>query len=181
MKKKGRKPSAKQSTARQALSQIQDLYKIERSLKDASPEQRYAERQERSKPVIEKLRRWLDDSIGRVPPQSLTGKAMAYMHRQWPKLVRVLEDGRVPLDTNLVENAIRPFVVGRKNWLFADSVAGARASANLYSLIETAKANRIEPGRYLAYLFETLPAVTLSDQLDALLPQNIDPEALRAI
>jgi transposase len=177
-KKKGRKPSAKQSKARQALSQIQDLYRIERSLKEVSPEQRHTARLERSKPVIEKLRRWLDDSIGSVPPQSLTGKAMHYMHRQWPKLVRVLDDGRVPLDTNLVENAIRPFVVGRKNWLFADTVAGARASANLYSLIETAKANGIEPGRYLAYLFERLPAVTLPEQLDALLPQNIEPDAL---
>jgi transposase len=77
-----------------------------------------------------------------------------------------------------VENAIRPFVIGRKNWLFADTPAGARASANLYSLIETAKANRLEPGRYLAHLFEKLPAVTLPDQIDALLPQNLDPANL---
>jgi transposase len=94
------------------------------------------------------------------------------------KLIRVLDDGRIPLDTNLVENAIRPFVVGRKNWLFADTMAGARASANLYGLIETAKANRIEPGRYLAHLFEVLPEVTLPKDIDALLPQNIDPRAL---
>ena len=179
-KKKGAKPPAKQSRARQALSQIQMLYRIERSLKEASPEQRHAGRQEHSKPVLEKLRTWLDESIGSVPPQSLTGKAMAYMDRQWPKLMRVLDDGRIPLDTNLVENAIRPFVVGRKAWLFADTMAGARASANLYGLIETAKANRIEPSRYLAYLFERLPSVTLPEELDALLPQNIDPEALRS-
>ena len=87
---------------------------------------------------------------------------------------------RQPSDTNLVENAIRPFVVGRKNWLFADTVAGARASANLYGLIETAKANGIEPGRYLAHLFEVLPTVTSNDQLDPLLPQNLDREALRS-
>jgi hypothetical protein len=130
--------------------------------------------------VLEKLRAWLDESIGSIPPQSLTGKAMAYMDRQWPKLMRVLDDGRIPLDTNLVENAIRPFVVGRKAWLFADTMAGARASANLYGLIETAKANRIEPSRYLAHLFERLPTVTLPEELDALLPQNIDPEALRS-
>ena len=109
---------------------------------------------------MEKLRVWLDASIDTVPAQSLTGKAMHYMHRQWPKLVRVLDDGRIPLDTNLVENAIRPFVVGRKAWLFADSMAGAKASANLYGLIETAKANRIEPSRYLAFLFEILPTIT---------------------
>lgn len=115
--KKGTKKSAKQSKARQALARIQELYRIERSLQDASPEVRQRERQERSGPVMEKLRAWLDASIGSVPPQSLTGKAMAYLDRQWPRLVRVLDDGRLPLDTNLVENAIRPFVVGRKNWL----------------------------------------------------------------
>ena len=104
---------------------------------------------------------------------------MHYMHRQWPKLVRVLDDGRVPLDTNLVENAIRPFVVGRKNWLFADTMAGARASANLYGLIETAKANRIEPWRYLNYLFEVLPKIDQPAQLEPLLPKNIDPDVLR--
>jgi len=177
-KKKGSKKTAKESKARQALSQIQALYAIERSLKEASPEERYAGRQERTKRITLKLRHWLDASMGSVPPQSLTGKAMAYMDRQWPKLIRVLDDGRIPLDTNGVENAIRPFVVGRKNWLFADTMAGARASANLYGLIETAKANRIEPSRYLAHLFEVLPTVTLPEEIDALLPQNIDPGVL---
>lgn len=180
-KKKGAKSTAKTSRARQALSQIQALYRIERELREASSEQRYAVRQERSKPLIEKLRLWLDASLGSVPPQSLTGKALAYMDGQWPKLVRVLEDGRIPLDTNLVENAIRPFVVGRKNWLFADTVAGARASANLYGLIETAKASGIEPSRYLAHLFAVLPTVTELEQLDALLPQNLDRDVLSRI
>jgi transposase len=179
VKKKGTKSTAKASKARQALSQIQAMYRIERELKEVSIEERYRVRQERTKPLMEKLRIWLDASIDTVPPQSLTGKAMHYMHRQWPKLVRVLDDGRVPLDTNLVENAIRPFVVGRKAWLFADSMAGARASANLYGLIETAKANRIEPSRYLAHLFEILPTITEPEQLDDLLPQNIDPADLR--
>ncbi len=177
--RKHAKNTAKQSKARQALTQIQALYRIERELKEATPEERYAARQERTKPAMEKLRSWLDASIDTVPPQSLTGKAMHYLHRQWPKLVRVLEDGRIPLDTNRVENAIRPFVVGRKAWLFADTVAGARASANLYSLIETAKANRIEPWRYLNHLFEILPTIDHTDQLDPLLPQNIDSDAIR--
>jgi len=176
--KKGSKRTAKESRARQALSQIQALYRIERELKDVSFGERHAARQARARPVIERLRDWLDASIDTVPPQSLTGKALHYLDAQWPKLVRVLDDGRLPLDTNLVENAIRPFVVGRKNWLFADTVAGARASANLYGLIETAKANGIEPGRYLAHLFEVLPEVTSPDQLDALLPQHLDREAL---
>jgi transposase len=98
---------------------------------------------------MEAMRHWLDDALPRIAPQSLTGKALSYLHGQWPKLVRVLDDGRIPLDTNLVENSIRPFVVGRKNWLFADTVRGAQASANLYSVIETAKANGIEPYAYL--------------------------------
>jgi len=92
--------------------------------------------------------------------------------------VRVLDDGWIPLDTNRVENAIRPFIPGRKNRLFADTMAGARTSANLYGLIETAKANRIEPGRYLAHLFAVLPGITSPDLLDALLPQNVDCGAL---
>jgi transposase len=179
-KKKGAKRTAKESRARQALSQIQALYRIERELKEASPEERHAERQARSKPLLEKLRLWIDASLDTVPPQSLTGKALHYMDGQWPKLMRVLDDGRIPLDTNLVENAIRPFVIGRKNWLFADTVAGARASANLYGLIETAKANGIEPGLYLAFLFEVLPTLTSADQLDALLPQNLDRERIRS-
>jgi len=176
--KKGAKRTAKESRARQALSQIQALYRIERELRDASAEERYHVRQQQTKPLLEKLRVWLDASLDSVPPQSLTGKALHYLHSQWPKLVRVLDNGRIPLDTNLVENAIRPFVLGRKNWLFADTVAGARASANLYSLIETAKANRIEPGRYLAHLFEVLPTLTTPDQLDELLPQNLDAPGL---
>jgi hypothetical protein len=80
-----------------------------------------------------------------VPPQSLTGKALASLQRPWPKRIRVLDDGHLPLDTHLVENAIRPFVVGRKAWLFANTVGGARARANLYSRVETAEANGIEP------------------------------------
>jgi transposase len=176
-KKKGAKRTAKESRARQALSQIQALYRIERELREATAAERLAAREERTKPLLDKLRQWLDDSIDSVPPQSLTGKAMHYLAKQWPKLIRVLDDGRLPLDTNRVENAIRPFVVGRKNWLFADTVAGARASANLYGLIETAKANGIEPYRYLAHLFEHLPAITSPEQLEALLPQNIAREA----
>ncbi len=178
-KKKGAKRPAKESRARQALSQIQALYRIEREFKEATVEERYAARQERTKPLLEKLRGWLDGSIDSVPPQSLTGKAMHYLNKQWPKLLRVLDDGRLPLDTNLVENAIRPFVVGRKNWLFADTVAGARASANLYGLIETAKANGIEPWRYLNHLFEVLPAATSVDQVEFLLPQNVNRDAIR--
>ena len=177
-RKKGAKRTTKESKARQGFSQIQKLYGVERTLSELAPEGRTAARQERMAPLLEQLRGWLDASLGSVPPQSLTGKAMGYLDRQWPKLVRVLDDGRIPLDTNLVENTIRPFVLGRKNWLFADTVAGARASANLYSLIETAKANDIEPWAYLRYLFEKLPAATELADLEALLPHRIDRDAV---
>ena len=96
------------------------------------------------------------------------------LNGQWPKLERVLDDGRLPLDTNAVENAIRPFVVGRKAWLFADTVAGAEASANLYSLVETAKANGIEPFTYLRFVFERLPAAQRLEDFEVLLPDRID-------
>jgi transposase len=171
--------SIKESKALQGLGWIQKLYQIERQAKEVPPEERHRIRQERSRPVIDKLRAWLSDAIPRVPPQSLTGKALAYLEGQWPKLVRVLDDGRIPLDTNAVENAIRPFVVGRKNWLFADTVRGAEASASLYSVIETAKRSGLEPFAYLRHVFAELPRATTLEQVEALLPRNVDPARLQ--
>jgi transposase len=116
----------------------------------------------------------LNASVGAVPPQSLTGKALGYLDKQWPKLVRYIEDGRLRIDTNLVENAIRPFVVGRKGWLFSDTVRGAEASANLYSLIETAKANGLEPYAYLRRVFQELPKAETLAEVELLLPHRIE-------
>ena len=99
-----------------------------------------------------------------------TGKALTYLHHEWPKLVRYLDDGRLEIDINRAENAIRPFVMGRKNWLFSNSVRGVKASANLYSLIETAKANQLEPYAYLRHLFTELPKATTVAAIEALLP-----------
>ncbi len=177
-RKKGSKRSAKQSKALQGLSFIQKLYRIERQIAEKPPDERYRIRQEQSKPVIEKLRKWLDGSIGAVPPESLTGKAMGYLDKQWEKLIRYLDDGRLRIDTNLVENSIRPFVIGRKNWLFADTVKGAQASANLYSIIETAKANGLEPYTYLRLIFSALPMTTTLEDIEGLLPHRIDPSQL---
>ena len=111
--------------------------------------------------------------------QSLTGQALGYLERQWPKLVRILDDGRLPLDTNLVENSIRPFALGRRNWLFADTPGGAQASAHLYSIIETAKANGLDPFAYLVHLFTEIPKAQRLAHFEALLPHRIDPAALR--
>jgi transposase len=130
-------------------------------------------RQAHSVPVLKQIEALLLAHLHSVLPQSLLGRALHYLHGQWPKLVRYVDDGRYPIDNNAAENAIRPFVVGRKNWLFSDSVGGAQASANLYSLIETAKACGIEPYRYLRQLFQALPLAQSVDDYEALLPWNI--------
>lgn len=173
--------SRKESVALQGLGWIQKLYVIEKSAKDATPDERRRIRDERARPLLASLRCWLDDALPRVAPQTLTGKALAYLDHQWPKLVRIFDDGRVPLDTNLVENAIRPFVVGRKNWLFADTARGANASANLYSVAETAKANGLEPFAYLRLVFTELPRATTLADFEALLPRNVDRARLQGL
>jgi transposase len=108
-----------------------------------------------------------------IDSQTATGKALNYLHNEWTKLIRYLEDGRYEIDNNRAENAIRPFVVGRKNWLFSDSVRGVKASANLYSLIETAKANGLEPYAYLRRVFTELPKAETVEAIEALLPGGI--------
>ena len=134
---------------------------------------RYAHRQQHAQPILDELRTWLDESLPQVPPQSATGKALYYLHNEWPKLIGYLNDGRLEVDNNLTENAIRPFVIGRRNWLFSDSVRGVQASANLYSLIETAKANGLEPHAYLRRVFTDLPRAETVEAIEALLPGNI--------
>jgi transposase len=115
-----------------------------------------------------------------VPPKSLLGKALNYTLGQWPRLIKYLDNGILRMDNNLVENDIRPFVVGRKNWLFFDQPGGAEAGATLYSLIETAKANGLESYHYLLYLFDKLPFAQSDEELKKLLPlpQNLSPEIL---
>jgi len=173
--------SKKESVALQGLAWIQKLYAIEKRAKDAIPDERKRIRDEHARPIVAGLRRWLDEARPRVAPQTLTGKALAYLDHQWPKLVRIFDDGRLPLDTNLVENAIRPFVFGRKNWLFADTVRGAQASANLYSVIETAKAHGLEPFAYLRLAFTALPRATELAHFEALLPRNVDRSRLQTL
>ena len=167
--------------AETALDHIRQLYHIERSLREAPSEVRYQGRQEQAVPLLGRLRAWLDRVLPQAPPKSLTGEALGYLHSQWPKLIRYLDDGRLEIDNNLTENAIRPFVIGRRNWLFSDTVGGAMASARLYSLIETAKANRHEPYRYLRHLFQELPQAQTPDDLRCLLPYHRDPAELTPI
>ena len=135
-------------------------------------------RQSQAKPLLEKIKNWLDSKGGKVLPKSLLGKAIRYTLNLWPQLIIYVEDGNIPIDNNPAENAIRPFVIGRRNWLFSGSPRGAHASATLYTLIETAKANQLEPWAYLNYLFEKLPTAKSEQALLSLLPQNLKMEDL---
>jgi hypothetical protein len=130
-------------------------------------------RQEKSKPILEKFKAWVDELLPGTPPNSALGKALGYTSRQWPKLVRHLEHPEIPVDNNYVERQIKSYATGRKAWLFAYDAAGAQASANLYSLVMTCRANEIEPYVYLNYLFEHLPAASTVAQVEALLPWNV--------
>jgi transposase len=165
-------PKGKTGKADIAVGLIQKLYAAEKISKDKSVDERFEIRRTQAKPAIEKLKKWLEKTIQNTPPKTTLGKALYYLHNQWPRLVAYLEDGNLPIDNNRAENSIRPFVIGRKNWLFSSSQAGARASANLYSLIETAKANDLEPYAYLKQIYTSLPQAETLEDIDALLPWN---------
>lgn len=163
-------PKGKTGKADQGLALIQSLYRIEQTLKDKDSEDKLMARQQQSKPVLEKIKIWLEKSLPQTPPQSPIGKALYYLHNQWAHLTNYACDGDYPIDNNAAENAIRPFVIGRKNWLFSASQKGAVSSANLYSVIETAKANGLEPYAYLKRIFTELPNAKTLEQIESLLP-----------
>ena len=156
-----------------ALSHIQTLYRIEREIKDKNMDERRAIRQSQAKPEIDKLKKWLDKTLLNTPPKSTLGKALVYLSNQWSRVIPYLDHGAYPIDNNPAENAIRPFVIGRKNWLFSQSQAGVRASANLYSLVETAKVNGLEPYAYLRQIFTLLPQAETVEDVEKLLPWNV--------
>jgi transposase len=175
---KGKKNSS--GNAGTALKYISKLYKIEKQARDQdlSPDKLYTKRQSEAVPILKEFKKWIDYKVEQVPPTSLLGKAINYTLNEWSRLIRYTEDGHITPDNNTVENAIRPFVIGRKNWLFSDTPKGAKASAAIYTLIETAKANGLEPYWYLKYLFTHLPEAMTKEDFIALLPQNIDKSLL---
>ena len=166
--------------ADQALKYIQKLYKIEKEAKlmEITGEALLQERQLKAKPVLDEFKRWLDVKIEDVPPKSLLGKAIGYTLNQWHRLIVYVETSHVTPDNNMAENSIRPFTIGRKNWLFSGAPEGATASAGIYTLIETAKANGLEPYWYLRFLFENLPQAMTEADYKALLPQYLKPSQL---
>lgn len=169
--------SKKSVSTKMALNMIGNLYRVEKEAKDLDAQARLALRREKSRPIVEEFFSWLETKTLQVNPSGLLGKAVTYAFKLKDSLLQFLADGNITLDNNLVENAIRPFVVGRKNWLFSGSPNGARASAGLYSLIETAKAADLDPYWCLRYIFEKLPTAE-EKQLDELLPCNISRDAL---
>ncbi len=176
-KKHRSKQANPKSLADEALDYIGNLYQIEKEAqrRELGAVQICQLRQEKAKPLLEKFKGWLEINQPLTPPKGLLGRAISYTLANWKKLIIYLSDGRLRPDNNLVENAIRPFVVGRKNWLFAGSPDGAKASATFFSLIETAKANGLEPYAYLRYIFKKIPLAQTEQDLKDLLPYNIDP------
>ena len=145
------------SKAAEALCYFAKLFQLEQSFAELKPEERYTKRLEQAKPVLDALLAWVNDLIPRTAPKSALGKALHCLKEQWPYLVRYLEDGRLELSSNRAERSIKPFVVGRKGWLFSNTPA----SAVIYSLIETAKENAPDPYRYLLWVLESTPAMAL--------------------
>ena len=166
----------KSGSADQALASIQQLYGLEKEAKrlELPPGAILALRQEQARPILDNFHQWLLKRSVQTPPKGLLGKAISYALNQWDRLLVYLEDPLLTPDNNLAENAIRPFVLGRKNWLFAGTPKGAEASAQLYSLIETAKANSCEPYSYLRHIFQQLPLASTLVDYEALLPWNLD-------
>ena len=170
----------KGGNAQMMLSLIQKLYRIERAGKELSETERFWLRRQQSIPVLKAIRQHLDINQPKAPPQSLPGKGYTYLNNQWESLILFVTDGRIPISNILTENAIRPFAIGRKNWLFAASVAGAESSAKLYSVMESARANGLEPYAYFRHLFTELPKAQIVEEIEALLPWNVKQELTSA-
>ncbi|CAM2157891.1 transposase [Paraburkholderia tropica] len=157
---------------------IGKLFAAEKRSATWSAQRRQRLRRRYSARVLDAVHALMSSQSRGVVPKSLLGKGLTYLSTQWPKLIRYVENGDWPVSNNACENAIRPFCVGRRSWLFSDTVDGANASANLYTLVETAKANGIDPYRYLTWLFQHLPLAKTADDYDALLPWRM-PADLR--
>jgi hypothetical protein len=164
--------------ASQALEYFKALYQVEALAKADPPEGEtrveytHRLRQQHSVPLLEAFRKWLDEQAPQVLPESLLGKAISYTRNQWAYLCRYVSDGRAPVDNNVIERDIRPFCTGRASWLFSDTVAGAKASAMIYSLMLTCRACNVEPYAYLVHVLTELPKRAPDADVTDLLPFN---------
>jgi hypothetical protein len=161
--------------AHEALAFFQKLYFIEKQAREAAllPEERHALRQNKAPPILAAFKIWLERYLTKTSEQSKIGKAIRYTLNHWAALTCYLQDGRIEIDNNAVENRIRPFAVGRKNWLFAGSPSGAKAGAVLYSLLETCRANQIEPYAYFCTMLHRIRLCKTQQDYHQLLPQFI--------
>ncbi|MBD1569770.1 IS66 family transposase [Aliivibrio sp. S10_S31] len=165
-------PSKKAGKPEKALNFIAKLYGVEKKAKGLSANERQKIRKQEAEPILSEFKAWLD--VQNVLPKGALGKAIAYTQKQWPKLLTYLEDGDISIDNNVTERDIRPFTTGRKNWMFSTSVEGAKASANLYSLVMTCRANDINPYYYFQYLFTELPKRDPADDMSDLMPWLVE-------
>ena len=168
----------KEGIATHVIQLMAKLASIEENIKHLSCSEKYAVRQHQSKFILNELKSYLLENQPSIPPKSLLGQAVSYTLNQWDKLMTYLNDGRLDISNNLSERAIKPFVMGRKGWLFANSIAGAHAAATIYSIIETCKYHRIEPYDYLRYILEALPQCQTIEDYEKLLPYQIDRKLL---
>jgi transposase len=160
-------PMQKKSIASEGLAFCDKIFQIERGIKDLPSKERYEQRLLQSRPVLETFKAWLDAKSASTLPKGKTGEGITYCLNQWEKLNNFLLDGRLEIDNNRSERSIKPFVIGRKNWLFANTPKGAASSTIIYSIVETAKENNLNPYEYLTYLFEQMPNTNLND------PENV--------
>ncbi|MBN4062985.1 IS66 family transposase [Alkaliphilus sp. AH-315-G20] len=158
--------------ASKGLEYCNELFKLERKFKDLEPDERHKLRKEQTQPVLDAFLEYLETSKKQALPKSTFGTAINYCLNQWTKLKSFMADPNLEISNNRAERAIKPFVIGRKNFLFSNTPRGATASAIIYSVVETAKANKLSPFHYLNYLFEKMPNTNLENvkELDKLLP-----------
>jgi transposase len=175
------KITAQPGLADTALSRIKGLYTVERELRERlkdkkiNAEEFTEQRRQRCGPILKAFHEWLEENAGAVPESSKIGDAIRYALKEWPGLERYVEDWQLTPDNNACERGIRPFVMGRKNWVMSGSPAGAQSSCELYTLIETAKANNRNPAKYLTNIFQKAAAMKSADDWGQLLPWNLAP------
>ena len=167
----------KSSIAEQALGFFRQLYEIESEAQEFDVDQRRRIRELRAKPIADDLHAWLLAQRQRVPEGSATAKAIDYSLNRWQALTRYVDDGRLPVDNNWIENRIRPIALGRNNWLFAGSLRAGQRAAAIMSLIGSAKLNELDPYAYLANVLERLPTQPAS-RIAELLPHHWKPTTI---
>jgi len=171
--------SSKSEHSRQALDFIRELFALEELRKDYSEKGFLKQRKNRAEQIFERFKPWLTKLYEATPPKGALGKALLYTLDNWEQLILYVDDPVLTPSNNRAENAIRPFVIGRKNWLFSGTPCGAEASAIHYSLIESAKLNGLNPYAYLSYIYSRLPYAVTVEDFERLLPFNTTPEILK--